>query len=151
MDENITSRVLTRVDPALMRHALALRDRVLLALGEESGSGRALTVTSCHRGEGVTTVAASLAAAFGAPGSWQVLLCDAWGVVVYRQLSDDLGQYVFDDLVAGSYIVGLGTVPGVFQRRDGPSELDCRAGQQYSGVDCGLLAWYVHLPCIMRD
>ena len=81
----------------------------------------------------------------------EVLLCDAWGVVVYRQFSDDIGQYVFDDLAPGSYIVGLGTVPGVFQRRDGPFELDCRAGQQYSGVDFRLLAWYVRLPCIMRD
>jgi len=68
--------VLSRIHPAVLQQAYSLRDQVLLALGEGQRPGQKVVLTSCHRGEGVTTVAVSLAVALGLADKWPVLLCD---------------------------------------------------------------------------
>jgi len=68
----------SKIHPEMLRICYTLRDRVLLALNAKAGApARAVVVTSCHRGEGVTTAAVSLAAALGMAGRWQLVLCDA--------------------------------------------------------------------------
>lgn len=70
--------VVSKIHPEMLRTCYSLRDRVLLALnGTAGGPGRVVVVTSCHRGEGASTVAVSLAAALGMTGRWLVALCDA--------------------------------------------------------------------------
>ncbi len=61
------------------RHFYQLRDRTLRALGDPGDGGHVVVLTSCHAGEGVTTVAANLALASCQTTSGRVMVCDASG------------------------------------------------------------------------
>jgi len=64
-------------DPGVREYCRALLRRLEWPSGGSSRSLRTLGVTSCTGGEGVSTVAAHLAAAAAAWGTYSVLLVDA--------------------------------------------------------------------------
>jgi hypothetical protein len=80
----------------------------------------------------------------------EVLLCDAGGAVVDTRQTDAQGRYAFADLPAGSYLLGLGALPGHYGRPTGTVELVCAPGEDRQNTDFYLWRWTVNLPCIEK-
>lgn len=81
----------------------SLRDRALIVLKTEAQTGNAVVVTSCHAGEGVTTVSVSFAMALAAAGKGRIAVCDA--NLTTSSLTGLFGLDAgpgFTDLLAGS-------------------------------------------------
>jgi capsular exopolysaccharide synthesis family protein len=72
-----TSTVTPTLAPEVSALFYTLRDRVLGSLDGEARMHTCLLVTSCHGGEGVSTIALNFAIALGDAQKGRVLLCDA--------------------------------------------------------------------------